>query len=171
MIFEPYPGGLGSKGAPGEKGSSQPFSPASCSSIGRHTHAAAELVTAQALLSWRQKPSIMADSWAQLTSDLDRFTQSRGSTALLYGAAAGFLAGGLFGTWLSSRRRRAPATQDMHLSNSGGAPRHPNAGLTFSAPPSELGSLPVTPRGSDEHDQDVKMVLVVRQDLKMVRCS
>ncbi|KAK9841988.1 hypothetical protein WJX81_002872 [Elliptochloris bilobata] len=106
----------------------------------------------------------MGDSGSQLVADLDRFTSSHSTSALLCGVAAGFVVGGLFGAWLAARRKNTTAPRGPRApltSISTGAVRHHNV-------PSELGSLPVTPRTDDgtEHSE-VKMVLIVRQDLKM----
>ncbi len=110
--------------------------------------------------------------WSEaLTSDLDRMASRNGLYAVLCGAAAGFAAGGLLGAWLATRRQRASTPQPRPLARlavNDGAFEPP------SAPPSNLGSLPVTPRGTDgasEEDAEVKMVLVVRSDLKMVKPS
>jgi len=108
--------------------------------------------------------------WSEaLTSDLDRMASRNGLVAVLCGAAAGFAAGGLLGAWLATRRQRASTPQPRPLARiavNDGAFEPP------SAPPSNLGSLPVTPRGTDggyDEDAEVKMVLVVRSDLKMVK--
>jgi len=108
--------------------------------------------------------------WSEaLTSDLDRMASRNGLVAVLCGAAAGFAAGGLLGAWLATRRQRASTPQPRPLARiavNDGAFEPP------SAPPSNLGSLPVTPRGTDggyDEDAEVKMVLVVWSDLKMVK--
>ena len=90
----------------------------------------------------------MADSRSQLTADLDRLTGLHGSTALLCGVAAGFAAGGLFGAWLASRRHARPPPRVPPLPGI-------NTGTARHNAPSELGSLPVTPRTEDgsEHSE------------------
>ena len=80
-----------------------------------------QLKACPAQSGWKLKP-VLNSHWTQATkhrsrwltagrsstADLDRFTRSHGTTALLCGVAAGFAAGGLFGAWLVSRRHARP---------------------------------------------------------------